>query len=144
MNGEKYRRDLCKAEREALEEGKSSYEFKGETFQISPRRVEVAQGEGLVFIARCPKHGLHGGRERCFECGAEVEQVPMVPLSTKRKAVMYTDSDHAWRLYLIMKDDLNWESRAKSWAELPEEAKGKLLAYVAALDEADTSRMLDA
>ncbi len=32
----------------------------------------------VVYIARCPEHGLHGCRTHCFECGVEVEQVPMV------------------------------------------------------------------
>jgi hypothetical protein len=34
----------------------------------------------VVYIARCPEHGLHGCRDECFVCGAEVEQVPMVTL----------------------------------------------------------------
>jgi hypothetical protein len=35
--------------------------------------------EGFVSIACCPDHGLHGSRERCFVCGGDVEQIPMVP-----------------------------------------------------------------
>lgn len=35
-----------------------------------------------VNIARCPTHGLHGCRDRCFECGGPVEQIAMVPRST--------------------------------------------------------------
>jgi hypothetical protein len=35
--------------------------------------------EGFVSIACCPDHGLHGARERCFVCGGDVEQIPMVP-----------------------------------------------------------------
>lgn len=34
---------------------------------------------GVVHIARCPEHGLHGQRTECFVCGGPVEQVPMVP-----------------------------------------------------------------
>jgi hypothetical protein len=34
----------------------------------------------VVTIARCPEHGLHGSRARCFECGEEVEQVYMAPV----------------------------------------------------------------
>lgn len=34
----------------------------------------------IVYFARCPEHGLHGCRTRCFECGEEAEQVPMVAL----------------------------------------------------------------
>lgn len=29
-------------------------------------------------IAYCQTHGLHGEREECFECGRDVEQMPMV------------------------------------------------------------------
>lgn len=32
----------------------------------------------IVYIARCPEHGLHGQRDECFVCGGPVEQVPMV------------------------------------------------------------------
>jgi hypothetical protein len=32
----------------------------------------------IVYIARCPEHGLHGCRETCHDCGGPVEQVPMV------------------------------------------------------------------
>lgn len=32
---------------------------------------------GVVTIAWCPEHGLHGGRETCFDCGGEVVRVPM-------------------------------------------------------------------
>ena len=39
----------------------------------------------VVNIARCPEHGLHGRRETCFECGAPVKQVPMVPLADAQK-----------------------------------------------------------
>ncbi|HET7455423.1 MAG TPA: hypothetical protein VFJ76_07880 [Solirubrobacterales bacterium] len=35
---------------------------------------------GKANIAWCPKHGLHGARDTCFECGEPVEQIPMVPL----------------------------------------------------------------
>lgn len=35
----------------------------------------------VVYVARCPEHGLHGCRQECFECGGPVEQVPMVPLT---------------------------------------------------------------
>lgn len=33
---------------------------------------------GIVHIAWCPKHGLHGERQECFLCGGPVEQIPMV------------------------------------------------------------------
>jgi hypothetical protein len=32
----------------------------------------------VVYVARCPIHGLHGERSTCFDCGGPVEQVPMV------------------------------------------------------------------
>lgn len=32
----------------------------------------------VVYVARCPQHGLHGCRDTCFECDGPVEQVPMV------------------------------------------------------------------
>lgn len=41
-------------------------------------RAERREPERVVLIARCPKHGLHGCRDTCFECGGPVEQVPMV------------------------------------------------------------------
>lgn len=34
----------------------------------------------VVKIARCPEHGLHGERQECFVCGAQCEQIEMVPL----------------------------------------------------------------
>lgn len=34
----------------------------------------------VVEIARCPRHGLHGQRKRCFKCGKAVEQVRMIAL----------------------------------------------------------------
>lgn len=37
----------------------------------------------LVYIAKCAEHGLHGCRTRCYECGEEAEQVPMLVLSTE-------------------------------------------------------------
>lgn len=33
-----------------------------------------------VPIARCPEHGLHGSRDRCYVCGGPVEQIPMARL----------------------------------------------------------------
>lgn len=38
--------------------------------------------DDVVFIARCPEHGLHGERDECFVCGGPVEQVAMQPLDT--------------------------------------------------------------
>lgn len=38
----------------------------------------------VVYIARCPVHGLHGERHECFVCGGDVEQVPMVPVVIAR------------------------------------------------------------
>lgn len=35
----------------------------------------------VVYIARCPTHGLHGERTECFVCGGPVERVAMVPVS---------------------------------------------------------------
>lgn len=35
---------------------------------------------GVVFIARCPEHGLHGDRDECFVCGGPVEKVAMCPV----------------------------------------------------------------
>lgn len=37
--------------------------------------------QGLVSIARCREHGLHGERTECFICGGPVEQVAMVPVA---------------------------------------------------------------
>ena len=45
------------------------------------REDEITRGEdheaGIVYIARCPEHGLHDERDACFVCGGPVEQVPM-------------------------------------------------------------------
>jgi hypothetical protein len=35
----------------------------------------------VVEIARCPEHGLHGARTRCFVCDGPVEQVPLLPIN---------------------------------------------------------------
>lgn len=34
----------------------------------------------VVYIARCPIHGLHGERTECFVCGGPVERVAMEPV----------------------------------------------------------------
>lgn len=44
-----------------------------------------------IEFARCPEHGLHGQRARCFECGAECEQVRMVPLAEVERVVQERD-----------------------------------------------------
>lgn len=36
---------------------------------------------GPANIAWCAKHGLHGARDRCFECDELVEQIPMVAIA---------------------------------------------------------------
>lgn len=36
---------------------------------------------GVVNVAWCPEHGLHGQRTQCHVCGGPVEQVPMVSVS---------------------------------------------------------------
>ena len=35
----------------------------------------------IVWIARCPEHGLHGQRDECFVCGQRVERVPLLPVT---------------------------------------------------------------
>jgi hypothetical protein len=45
---------------------------------------ELAHGP-IVYVARCPEHGLHGCRDSCFDCGGPVEQVPMVELREPTK-----------------------------------------------------------
>jgi hypothetical protein len=42
----------------------------------------------VVYIARCPEHGLHGERTECFVCGGEVEQVAMVEISDEGRAAL--------------------------------------------------------
>ena len=42
----------------------------------------------VVYFAWCAEHGLHGCRTRCYECGVEVEQVPMVALSEYQRDVI--------------------------------------------------------
>jgi len=46
-----------------------------------PVREETG-GDGVVYFARCPEHGLHGERTECFVCGKPVEQVPFVPAAS--------------------------------------------------------------
>lgn len=41
------------------------------------RDAEKDRGE-IIYIARCPEHGLHGQRDECFVCGGPVDQVPMI------------------------------------------------------------------
>lgn len=43
--------------------------------------------EAAMDFACCPEHGLHGARSECFDCGAEVFQVPMVSLGFALTAV---------------------------------------------------------
>lgn len=40
----------------------------------------------VVFIARCPEHGLHGERDECFVCGGPVEKVAMFPVGAEHGA----------------------------------------------------------
>ncbi|CAB4906327.1 unannotated protein [freshwater metagenome] len=42
---------------------------------MSPNRDH--RPDGVVFIAECPEHGLHGERRTCFTCGGPVRQVAM-------------------------------------------------------------------
>lgn len=37
-----------------------------------------------VYIARCPEHGLHGDRRKCFVCRGAVDRVAMVEVATER------------------------------------------------------------
>ncbi len=39
-------------------------------------------------------------------------------------------TERAWSLYLAVRDDLCWCSRAESWEDLPADAKSKVLAYL--------------
>jgi len=41
-----------------------------------PDALEEPLLEDVVHVAWCPEHGLHGQRDRCFECGGPVRQVP--------------------------------------------------------------------
>jgi len=60
--------------------------------RLMARRIrEALAGDGdeprvrpadTVYIARCPNHGLHGQRDKCYVCGGPVEQVAMVPAAT--------------------------------------------------------------
>lgn len=43
------------------------------------------------------------------------------------------DEDRGWSLYLALKDDLCWDSRAKDWGGLSTEAKEKVLGYLSAV-----------
>jgi hypothetical protein len=39
----------------------------------------------VVYIARCPVHGLHGDRRECFVCGGPVERVAHVEVAQERQ-----------------------------------------------------------
>jgi len=57
----------------------------------SREAVGRVEPNGVFNVARCPNHGpfpagLHGERDTCFDCGAPVEQVPMVPVAGIEKA----------------------------------------------------------
>lgn len=43
--------------------------------------AETKRPPGIVDVARCPEHGLHGQRDTCFECGGPVEQVAMIDVA---------------------------------------------------------------
>lgn len=50
----------------------------------------------VVYIAKCPTHGLHGERQECFVCGGPVEQVAMMPVEGALTDEML---DRAWGHY---------------------------------------------
>jgi hypothetical protein len=55
---------------------------------IGPRTADTEPVE----IARCPTHGLHGQRHKCYVCGGPVEQVAMVPASELKAAETERDA----------------------------------------------------
>jgi hypothetical protein len=62
----------------------------------------VGSSEGasndVVYIARCPDHGLHGERDECFICGGPVEKVPMVEVVVDNDPVANTLREESRRL----------------------------------------------
>lgn len=51
---------------------------------IGVSRRELTEEERAAFdIARCPEHGIHGQREKCYVCEGPVEQVRVVPVSSE-------------------------------------------------------------
>lgn len=50
--------------------------------------------EGVVYIAWCPEHGLHGQRQECFACGGEVERVPMMGVDGTAAAMLVEFHGH--------------------------------------------------
>jgi hypothetical protein len=50
------------------------------------------KASGVVNIAYCPDHGLHGSRRTCFVCGRAAEQVPMVPFTEHEHGSAVTDA----------------------------------------------------
>lgn len=40
---------------------------------------KLERWSGPADIAWCDEHGLHGARDRCFECDEPVEQIQMLP-----------------------------------------------------------------
>lgn len=66
----------------------------------------------VVHIARCAEHGLHGCRTECFVCGADVEQVPMVPLAEYERVKAEND-----RFWAAVKKEMDRPGR--DWANEP-------------------------
>lgn len=48
-------------------------------------KITRSLARAWVTIARCPKHGLHGRRDFCFDCNGPVEQVAMLPVAELEK-----------------------------------------------------------
>lgn len=56
---------------------------------------------GPADIAWCDEHGLHGARDRCFECSKPVEQIRMLPLDElleRIQAELHSEEDGCIRL----------------------------------------------
>lgn len=65
----------------------------------------------VVYIARCPEHGLHGARDTCFVCGKPVEQVPMVEAARVPKQEI-TEEQIAAATSALERLDPQWRATA--------------------------------
>jgi hypothetical protein len=52
----------------------------------TPDGAAPGKEKEVVYIARCPVHGLHGERHECFICGGPVERVPHVEAAQQQEA----------------------------------------------------------
>lgn len=76
----------------------------------------------IVWIARCPVHGIHGERTECFECGRPVQQVPMVVVGALAVDEVF-DAEELLRWAETYGHPEEWAKRAQAAHTRGEEAE---------------------